>query len=104
MRKILAVGRKAYEHFVKAMSSTQSLFLLAVLAYLTADREALLSFFSAPGKFYVADPYTFLFTGILVLIFGAGKFSLDTLFGHPIGCPEIRNDLRTNSLQVKTSA
>jgi putative oxidoreductase len=174
MRKILAVGRKAYEHFVKAMSSTQSLFLLAVrlywgwqlaqngwgklhnlanvteffaglglpvpglaavfvasfelvggillaaglfsrlvalgivvdrlMAYLTADREALLSFFSAPGKFYVADPYTFLFTGILVLIFGAGKFSLDTLFGRPIGFPEIRNDLRTNSLQVKTSA
>jgi DoxX len=33
MRKILAVGRKAYEHFVKAMSSTQSLFLLAVRLY-----------------------------------------------------------------------
>ena len=48
-------------------------------AYATADREALLSFFSDPGKFYVADPFTFLFVGLLVLIYGPGKLSLDTL-------------------------
>lgn len=174
MRDISAFGRRAYDQFVKAISGTQSLFLLAVrlywgwqlaqngwgklhnlanvteffaslglpapgptavfvasfelvggillaagllsritalgivvdmlMAYLTADREALLSFFSEPGKFYVADPYTFLFAGMFVLIFGPGKFSLDTLFGRRIGFPKMRNDLRTNSLQVKTSA
>ena len=50
-----------------------------LVAYWTADREALLAVFSDPGKFYVADPYTFLFASILILIFGAGWFSIDAL-------------------------
>src|SRR5690349_5358637 len=57
-------------------------FLLAanmLVAYWTADHEALVSAFSDPGKFYAADPYTFLFASVLVLIFGAGFFSLDAL-------------------------
>lgn len=57
-------------------------FLLAMnmlVAYWTADHEALLSIFSDPGKFYVADPYTFLFASLMVLVFGAGLFSLDAL-------------------------
>jgi putative oxidoreductase len=49
------------------------------MAYITADRAALTSIISDPGKFYNADPYTFLFAALLVLIFGPGKFSLDTL-------------------------
>lgn len=49
------------------------------VAYWTADREALTSIFSDPGKFYVADPFTFLFASILILVFGAGLFSLDAL-------------------------
>jgi len=56
-------------------------FLLAgnmLVAYWTADREALTSIFSDPGKFYVADPYTFLFASLMVLIFGAGFFAADT--------------------------
>jgi putative oxidoreductase len=56
--------------------------LLAInmfVAYWTADHEALTSIFSDPGKFYVADPYTFLFAALMVLIFGAGLFSLDAL-------------------------
>jgi putative oxidoreductase len=48
-----------------------------MVAYWTADREALTSIFSDPGKFYVADPYTFLFASLLVLIYGAGAYSLD---------------------------
>ena len=48
-----------------------------MVAYWTADREALTAIFSDPGKFYVADPYTFLFASLLVLIFGAGAYSLD---------------------------
>jgi len=52
-----------------------------LVAYITADREALFSIFSDPGKFYAADPYTFLFASLLILVFGPGKFSLDTVIG-----------------------
>ena len=51
-----------------------------LVAYWTADRVALQSIFSDPGKFYVADPYTFLFASLMILIFGAGLFSLDRVF------------------------
>lgn len=50
-----------------------------LVAYWTADREALTSVFSDPGKFYVADPYTFLFASAMILVFGAGLFSMDAL-------------------------
>jgi putative oxidoreductase len=53
------------------------------MAYITADREALMSFISDPGKFYNADPYTFLFAALLILIFGPGKIALDALFKKP---------------------
>jgi putative oxidoreductase len=56
------------------------------VAYWTADHDALVSIFSNPGKFYGADPYTFLFAAVLILIFGPGKFSLDALIAsrfHP---------------------
>jgi len=49
------------------------------MAYITVDRAALTSIISDPGKFYAADPYTFLFAALLVLIFGPGLLSLDTL-------------------------
>jgi len=53
-----------------------------ITAYITADREALFSIFSDPDKFYAAAPYTFLVASLIVLIFGAGKLSLDTLFNR----------------------
>jgi len=49
------------------------------MAYVTADREALLSAFSDPGKFYNADPFTVLMVSLLVLVFGAGYFSVDSV-------------------------
>lgn len=49
-----------------------------LVAYITADRVALFSIFSDPGKFYAADPFTFLFASLLILIFGPGKISLDS--------------------------
>jgi putative oxidoreductase len=49
------------------------------MAYVTADREALLSIFSDPDKFYAAAPYTFLVAAVVVLLFGPGKFALDGL-------------------------
>jgi putative oxidoreductase len=50
-----------------------------LVAYIVADREAFVSVFSDPGKFYGADPYTFLFASLLILVFGPGLFALDTL-------------------------
>ena len=50
-----------------------------LVAYWTADHEALVSIFSDPGKFYVADPFTFLFASLIVLIFSAGYLSLDNI-------------------------
>jgi putative oxidoreductase len=48
-----------------------------LVAYWTADHEALLSVFSDPGAFYVADPCAFLFASALILVFGAGALSFD---------------------------
>jgi putative oxidoreductase len=50
-----------------------------IMAYVIADREALGSIFSEPDKFYNAAPFTFLLASLLILVFGPGKFSLDTL-------------------------
>lgn len=50
-----------------------------IVAYVTADPEALHAIFFDPGKFYNADPYTFLFASLLVLIFGPGRFAVDWL-------------------------
>ena len=47
------------------------------VAYITGDREALLSIFSDPDKFSAAAPFTYLMASLIVLIFGSGLFSLD---------------------------
>src|SRR5271169_4549411 len=49
------------------------------VAYITGDREALLSIFSDPDKFAAAAPFTYLMASLLILIFGPGRFSLDYL-------------------------
>jgi putative oxidoreductase len=56
-----------------------------IMAYVTADREALLSFFSDPDKFSAAAPYVFLIASLVILIFGPGKLALDSLIGVPTG-------------------
>ncbi len=53
-----------------------------LVAYITADREALFSVISDPDKFYAAAPYTFLFASLIVLIFGPGKIAVDTLIAR----------------------
>ena len=58
------------------------------VAYWTADREALSAIVSDPGKFYAADPYTFLFASLMVLIFGAGLFAVDTLLAKRLKAVE----------------
>ena len=53
-----------------------------VVAYIAADRGALFSIFSDPGKFYAADPYTFFFASLLILVFGPGRVSMDSMIGY----------------------
>jgi putative oxidoreductase len=50
-----------------------------LVAFWTADHEALLAIFSNPDKFYAAAPYTFLFASVIIFVFGAGLFSLDAM-------------------------
>ena len=48
------------------------------MAYVLGDPGALLSFFSDPDKFIAAAPFAFLIVSLIVLIFGAGRISVDT--------------------------
>ena len=56
-----------------------------IMAYVTADREALFSIFSDPDKFYAAAPYTFLVATVIILLFGPGKFAVDALLERKFG-------------------
>ena len=67
------------------------------MAYLTADRESFFAFFSNPGKFYGADPFIFFFVGLIILIFGPGKISLDTPFGRLMGKGKYSESAETSS-------
>jgi putative oxidoreductase len=60
-----------------------------IMAYVTADREALHSIFSDPDKFYAAAPYTFLIASLIILIFGPGKICLDTVLEHWFASPAV---------------
>src|SRR5271154_2292075 len=53
-------------------------------AYWTADHEALVAVISNPNKFQAADPFIFFFVGLLILIFGPGKISLDHLLDRAV--------------------
>ena len=44
-----------------------------IVAYVAADRQALAAIFSDPGKFYNADPYTFLVASLLVFCIWSWK-------------------------------
>jgi putative oxidoreductase len=51
-----------------------------IMAYLTAEKEALHHIFSNPDKFVTADPFLYLLASLIILVFGPGVFSLDWLF------------------------
>jgi putative oxidoreductase len=53
-----------------------------LVAYVTADREALTAIVSDTDKFLTAAPFLFLFAALIVLAFGPGKLSLDALLGR----------------------
>ena len=46
------------------------------VAYLAADFEAVSNIFSDPDKFVKADPFPFLLTALIVLVFGSGLFRI----------------------------
>jgi putative oxidoreductase len=55
------------------------LIFVTLIAYLTAERDAVNSIFSDPDKFLGAAPFLFMLASIIVLAFGPGAFSLDRL-------------------------
>jgi putative oxidoreductase len=58
------------------------LFINMTVAYWTGDHYAFTHILSAPDKFLGADPYTYWFAALLILVFGPGLFSLDALLGR----------------------
>jgi putative oxidoreductase len=60
------------------------------VAYLTADFEAITSFFSDPDKFVKADPFPYFICALFVLAFGPGRFSVDALIKWKLGEPRRR--------------
>lgn len=61
-----------------------------IVAYITADREALFSIFSNPDKFTAAAPYTFLAASLIVLVFGPGKVSMDAFLEGRRGARQVQ--------------
>ena len=61
-----------------------------IVAYITADREALFSIFSNPDKFSAAAPFTFLIASLIVLIFGPGKASVDAFLTGRLGRSQVQ--------------
>lgn len=59
--------------------ASPALIVVMLVAYVTADREALAAIFSDGDKFTGAAPFLFLFAALIVFAFGPGKLSLDAL-------------------------
>jgi putative oxidoreductase len=70
--------------------------LSMVVAYLTADFQAVSNMFSDPDKFAKADPFPFLLAALIVLLFGAGRFSVDALIKWRFGRPAAKRGLATD--------
>ena len=65
-----------------------------IVAYLTADFEAVSSIFNNPDKFVKADPFPFLLAALIVLVFGPGLFSIDALLKRVVGGKIVHPDSR----------
>ncbi|BCU76410.1 hypothetical protein llg_11250 [Luteolibacter sp. LG18] len=61
------------------------LIITMVVAYLTADSEAVKAIWSDSNGFVTAAPFLFLFISLLVLVFGPGAFSIDHLLARKFG-------------------
>jgi putative oxidoreductase len=84
----------ANAHFVAALECVGGLLLLLglaarliaipltinfIVAYITADHEALVNFFKDQDAFTSAAPFLYLLVSLLILAFGPGFFSLDEI-------------------------
>ena len=58
---------------------TLPLIFTMIIAYATAEADAVKQIFSDPDKFVSATPFLFLLACVIVLVFGPGVFSLDWL-------------------------
>jgi putative oxidoreductase len=58
---------------------TVPLIFTMIVAYWTADNEAVKAIFSDPDKFTEATPFLFLYACLIVFAFGPGCFSVDEL-------------------------
>jgi len=65
-----------------ARPASVPLIFTMLVAYWTADREALTALTSDPDKFVTATPFLFLLASLVVLAFGPGKLSVDALLGR----------------------
>jgi putative oxidoreductase len=61
---------------------TVPLICTMIVAYLTADSDAVKNIFSKPDAFLSADEFLFLLTSVIVLVFGPGIFSLDAVIAR----------------------
>lgn len=68
-----------------ARPASVPLIFCMLVAYWTADHDALVAITSDPDKFVTAAPFLFLLASLLVLAFGPGKLSLDALLGRQGG-------------------
>ena len=66
------------------------LFVNMTMAYLSVpdDRVNFSHILSNPSDFYNATPYTYWFAALLILIFGPGRFALDTLLRRTFERPQ----------------
>jgi putative oxidoreductase len=84
----------ANAHFVASLECVGGLLLLLglfarlisipltinfIVAYVTADHEALVGFFKDQDAFTSAAPFLYLLVSLIILAFGPGFFSLDEL-------------------------
>lgn len=56
-----------------------------IIAYLTAHSDALWGFLDNPDLFFRQAPFPFLFTTLTVLLFGAGRWSIDRVIKRESG-------------------
>lgn len=65
-----------------ARPASVPLIFTMLVAYVTADREALLAIATEPDRFVTAAPFLFLLAALIVLAFGPGKFSMDAVLAR----------------------
>jgi putative oxidoreductase len=70
-----------------------------IVAYLTADQEALTSLLSNSDKFLKADPFPFLLLALIVFVFGPGHLSPDALLNESFGTVRERNRIASSLIK-----